>query len=60
MRLACCRNVPADKFKAKFGLEWQAALDSGKVLNAMDACAKLGVDAMALDKLWAGVRAFTA
>merc|ERR1719389_1083002 len=46
-------NVPADKFKAKFGLEWQAALDSGKVFNAMDACAKLKIDAMALDKLWA-------
>merc|ERR1719163_317174 len=46
-------NVPADKFKAKFGLEWQAALDSGKVFNAMDACSELGIDAMALDKLWA-------
>ena len=35
-------NVPADKFKAQFGIEWQAALDSGKVMNAMDGCAALG------------------
>jgi len=45
-------NVPAEKFKAKFGLEWQAALDSGKVFNAMDACKQLKIDAMALDALW--------
>ena len=31
-------NVPADKFKGQFGIEWQAALDSGKVMNAMDGC----------------------
>ena len=45
-------NVPADKFKAQFGLEWQAALDSGKVLNAMDGCAALGIDADEMDKQW--------
>jgi nucleoside diphosphate kinase len=45
-------NVPADKFKGKFGLEWKDALASGKVFNAMDGCAKLGIDADALDKKW--------
>lgn len=45
-------NVPADKFKAQFGLEWQTALDSGKVLNAMDGCAALGIDADEMDKQW--------
>jgi len=43
-------NVPADKFKGKFGLEWKDALASGKVFNAMDGCAKLGIDADGLDK----------
>lgn len=46
-------NVPADKFKAQFGLDWQTALDEGKVFNAMDACEKLGLDADGLDKEWA-------
>merc|ERR1712159_345202 len=46
-------NVPEDKFKGKFGLEWKDALASGKVFNAMDGCAKLGIDADALDKEWA-------
>lgn len=45
-------NVPTDKFKDKFGLEWQAALDSGKVLNALDGCAALGIDADEMDKQW--------
>lgn len=44
--------VPADKFKEKFGLEWESALEQGLVYNAMDACAYLGVDAAGLDKLW--------
>jgi len=45
-------NVPEDKFKEKFGLEWKEALDKGIVYNAMDACEKLGLDADGLDKLW--------
>lgn len=44
--------VPADKFEGKFGLPWQKALDDGLVFNALDGCAKLGVDADGLDKLW--------
>merc|ERR1719240_1458494 len=46
-------NIPKDKFKEKFGLEWDEALASGKVFNAMDACEKLGLDADGLDKHWA-------
>ena len=46
-------NVPADKFKEKFGLEWGDALKKGVVYNAMDACKLLGVDAEGLDKIWA-------
>jgi len=34
-------NVPADKFKAKFGLEWADALKAGNVYNALDACEKV-------------------
>jgi len=45
-------NVPADKFEAQFGLTWQAALDSGKVFNAMDGCKHLGIDADQLDAAW--------
>lgn len=45
-------NVPADKFKAKFGDDWQVQLDAGKVLNASDACAKYGLSAEELGKVW--------
>jgi diadenosine tetraphosphate (Ap4A) HIT family hydrolase/nucleoside diphosphate kinase len=45
-------NVPADKFKGQFGLEWQAALDSGKVFNALDGCEYFGVDAAGMSALW--------
>merc|ERR1719499_2804998 len=50
-------NVPSDKFEAQFGLSWQAALDSGKVFNAMDGCKQLGIDADALDAEWAKAKA---
>lgn len=46
-------NVPVDKFKAKFGLEWEDALAKGLVFNAMDACEELGLDSMGLDVEWA-------
>merc|ERR1711998_93660 len=45
-------NVPADKFKAQFGLEWKDALAQGNVYNAMDGCKKLGIDADEMDKQW--------
>jgi len=45
-------NVPADKFKAQFGLEWKDALASGNVKNARDACEVFGIDAFQLEKEW--------
>lgn len=45
-------NVPEDKFKAQFGLEWKDALASGNVLNALDACKELGITATEMDKAW--------
>jgi len=50
-------NVPEDKFEAQFGLSWKDALASGKVLNAMDGCAKLGIDAEQMDAEWAKCKA---
>lgn len=50
-------NVPADKFKEQFGLEWADALAKGVVFNAKDACTQLGVDADGLDKIWAKCKA---
>lgn len=44
--------VPADVFEDFFKLSWSDALASGKVFNALDACAYLGVDADQLDSLW--------
>jgi len=46
-------NIPNDKFKKQFGLDWQAALDTCKVLNALDGCEYFGVDAGGMNKLWA-------
>jgi len=45
-------NVPADKFKAQFGLEWEEALKNGNVYNAMDGCEKLGITADEMDTQW--------
>jgi len=45
--------VPADKFKAQFGLEWDDVLKDDQALNAKDACDKFGIDADQLDKMWA-------
>ena len=45
-------NVPAAKFKEKFGLEWSEALSKSLVFNAMDACKKLGVDAAQMASMW--------
>ncbi|KAK3280102.1 hypothetical protein CYMTET_12043 [Cymbomonas tetramitiformis] len=49
-------NPPAAKqedFKAKFGLSWAEALQKGWVYNAVDGCAKLGIDGEAMDTRWA-------
>jgi hypothetical protein len=48
--------VPAEKFEATFGLSWAAALESGRVFNALDATKHLGVDAAELDKMWGGAK----
>jgi len=45
-------NVPNDKFKAQFGLDWADALSSGKAYNAMDACEYFGCDPVELSKIW--------
>ena len=45
-------NVPADKFKEQFGLEWEEALKNGNVYNAMDGCAKLDITPDELDTQW--------
>merc|ERR1719218_221906 len=45
-------NVPADKFKEHFGLEWSEALEQGKVYNALDGCAKLEISPDEMDTQW--------
>merc|ERR1712179_421408 len=50
-------NVPKDKFKEQFKLEWDDALAKGVVFNAMDACTELGVEADKLNELWAASKA---
>lgn len=49
-------NIPKEKFKEKFGVDWEEALKDGKCLNAKDACEKFACDADALDKLWAACK----
>merc|ERR1711862_1068839 len=38
-------NVPKDKFKEKFGKNWDQALNDGLCLNALDACDFFGCSA---------------
>ena len=48
-------NVPAkgkEKFEKMFGEKWDDVIAAGKVFNAKDACVKLGIDGMGLDKEW--------
>lgn len=49
-------NVPKDKFKDQFGLDWDEALKEEKVFNAKEACEKLEVDSAKLDSLWAAAK----
>jgi len=49
-------NIPKDKFKETFELEWDEALKAGKCLNAKQACEKFEVDADALDGMWAAAK----
>eukprot|EP00929_Paragymnodinium_shiwhaense_P037244 TRINITY_DN1987_c0_g2_i1.p1 TRINITY_DN1987_c0_g2~~TRINITY_DN1987_c0_g2_i1.p1 ORF type:complete len:2122 (-),score=771.88 TRINITY_DN1987_c0_g2_i1:341-6706(-) len=41
-----------EQFQGKFGLSWETALEKGMVLNAVDACAHLGIDGDKMEKVW--------
>jgi len=45
-------SVPENKFEEKFGIAFAKALQAGQVLNAKQACEKLGVGATELKVLW--------
>lgn len=52
-------NPPASKqedFEKKFGISWKAALAKGIVYNAVDGCARLGIDGEKMDKTWASAK----
>merc|ERR1712176_1502961 len=49
-------NVPADKFKAHFNVEWADVLKDGKAVNATAALEKFGCDADELDKMWGAAK----
>jgi nucleoside diphosphate kinase len=49
-------NIPKDKFKDQFGLEWDDVLKDGKALNAKAACEKMSIDADELDKMWGAAK----
>ena len=55
-------NVP-DKgkaeFAAMFGESWESAIAAGKVYNAMDGAAKLGVDGSGLNDKWSKLKSGT-
>ena len=42
-------QVPKDKFEDKFGESWDLALQEGRILNAIDLCAKAHYSAEAID-----------
>lgn len=45
-------NVPNDKFKEKFGCDFQEVLDKGNVFNAMDGCKEFGCEADGMAEAW--------
>jgi len=45
-------NVPAGKFKEKYGVEWADVLKEGKAVNATTALEKFGCDADGLMQIW--------
>jgi len=49
-------NIPTEKFKEAFGVSWEDVVKDEKCFNAQDACEKLGVDAVELDKRWAACK----
>lgn len=48
--------VPSDKFRDKFGEEWQTVLDEHRAYNAIDACETLGIDAAKLNEAWVAAK----
>lgn len=50
-------NVPKEKFSAQFSEEWDAALEAGRLVNAMDALEKFGVDVPTLNAAWVEAQA---
>merc|ERR1719272_468824 len=50
-------NVPKPKFAEVFGEEWDTVLAEGRVLNALDACKHLEVDAEQIEKAWGEAKA---
>lgn len=50
-------NVPKEKFKEQFGIEWDDALKNEKVFNAMGACEYLGLSAEQMDEEWSKAKA---
>jgi len=49
-------NIPKDKFKEHFGVQWDDVLKDGKALNAKQACEKFAVEADELEKMWEGAK----
>ncbi|MBV58864.1 MAG: hypothetical protein CMO58_04560, partial [Verrucomicrobiales bacterium] len=45
-------EIPKEKFKEKFGLEWDDCLKDGKALNAQQCQEKFGVSPSELEELW--------
>lgn len=45
-------NVPADRFKEQFGVEWADVLSQGLAFNAIDGAKKVGMDAYQLEAEW--------
>ena len=49
-------NIPKGKFVETFGEEWDAVLSEGRVMNALDACKTLGIDAAEINAAWAAAK----
>ena len=45
-------NIPVDKFEEFSGVDWDEAVEAGKVLNAKDSCGKLQIYADAMNEMW--------
>jgi hypothetical protein len=45
-------NVPNDKFKEQFGVDFKEVLDGGKCFNALDGCKEFGCDADGMAEAW--------